>query len=219
MAKSNPHKRATIPISVRQSLWIAAAGRCEFKGCGKPIGIDFLTGRASRVGEYAHIVSDSPAGPRGDADRSAELAKDEANLMLACFDCHHRIDEMRNVEEYPEQLLLRWKREHEERVKKIYEAEVRTDSLPILVALPIGEHVTRIDSRQVHAAILKNSDYMVHPRQDGVYLDQSTLHLRDGDAAYWEASQGALEAWYRGTLEPKLVGQDAVTHVDRKSVV
>lgn len=99
MTKS--HKRTAIPADVRQRLWINAAGRCEFKGCGKPVGTDFLTGRKINVGELAHIVSDSPDSPRGDAGRSKELAKDEANLMLACFDCHKRIDTLQTIEDYP----------------------------------------------------------------------------------------------------------------------
>lgn len=213
MKQKSEHKRTTIPADVRNRLWIAAAGRCEFSGCCKPVGIDFLTGRKANVGELAHIVSDSPAGPRGHEIRSKELAKDEANLMLACFECHARIDRVREIEEFPEALLLRWKREHEARVSAIYNADVGTVSLPVLMTMPIGQHVTTIDPRQVHAAVLKNSDYKIHPQQDGVILNRSDLDIRDDDPAFWDTAEKALVRWYSKVLEPRLVGKEAAQHV------
>lgn len=213
MKQKSEHKRTTIPVDVRNRLWIAAAGRCEFSGCCKPVGIDFLTGRKANVGELAHIVSDSPAGPRGHETRSKELAKDEANLMLACFECHARIDRVREVEEFPETLLLRWKREHEARVSAIYNAEMGTLSLPVLMAMPVGQHVPSIDPRQIHAAVLKNSDYKIHPQQDAVILNRADLDIRDDDPEFWDTAEKALVRWYSKVLEPRLVGKEAAPHV------
>ena len=51
-------ERAYIPTSVRRDLWIAAAGRCEFRGCCKRVDRDFLTKAKCKVGEYAHIIAD-----------------------------------------------------------------------------------------------------------------------------------------------------------------
>ncbi len=211
MTKS--HKRTAIPADVRQRLWINAAGRCEFKGCGKPVGTDFLTGRKINVGELAHIVSDSPDGPRGDAGRSKELAKDEANLMLACFDCHKRIDALQTIEDYPEALLLKWKLEHESRVSAIYGAEVGTVSLPVVMALPIGKHTPHIVKEHVTAAILKNSDYTVHPRNEHVVLNRPDLDVRDDDPDYWRTAERALSKWYQQVLEPKFSGTSPVEHL------
>lgn len=78
--------RAYVSAPVRRDLWIAAGGRCEFRGCCKPVDRDFLTKKAkSVVGEFAHIIADSPAGARGVAGLSEKLAADPSNLMLACF--------------------------------------------------------------------------------------------------------------------------------------
>ncbi len=207
------HKRTPIPVDVRNRLWIAAAGRCEFKGCGKPVGVDFLTGRNANVGELAHIVSDSPTAARGDAARSKELARDEANLMLTCFDCHKRIDVLEDVEDYPETLLLRWKQEHEARVHAIYNAEAGIVSQPIIMALPIGAHLPSINQRQVQAAILKNSDYTVHPRHDAIVLSQLDLEMRDDDPEYWLTAERALNRWYERVLEPRFSGASPIEHV------
>lgn len=213
MTTKTGHKRTAIPADVRNRLWIAAAGRCEFSGCCKPVGIDFLTGRKANVGELAHIVSDSPIGPRGDEKRSKELAKDEANLMLACFECHSRIDRVREVEEFPETLLLRWKREHEARVQAIYNADVRTLSLTVVMTMPIGQHVPNVSHTQIHAAILKNSDYKVHPHHDGVHLNRSDLDVHDDDPEFWKVAENALVRWYERVLEPRLVAGGAPLHL------
>src|SRR4051812_20648507 len=81
-------ERAYISSTVRRDLWVAAAGRCEFRGCCKAVDRDFLTKAKCKVGEYAHIIADSPAGARGVSGLSEKLAADPNNLMLACFDCH-----------------------------------------------------------------------------------------------------------------------------------
>ena len=66
--------RAYVSAAVRRDLWVAAAGRCEFRGCGKPVDRDFLTKARCKVGEYAHIIADSPAGARGVPGESERLA-------------------------------------------------------------------------------------------------------------------------------------------------
>ena len=133
--------------------------------------------------------------------------------MLACFDCHKRIDDLRTVEDYPEALLLHWKREHEARVSSIYNAEVSTVSQPIIMALPIGPHTPHIIGEHIQAAILKNSNYTVHPRQDHVVLSRPDLDFRDDDPEYWRAANRALSHWYERVLEPKLHGPHPVEHL------
>lgn len=74
--------RASIPDKVRAQLWVAAGGRCEFKGCNKPLDRNVLTQQALFLGQHAHIIGDSPKGPRGDRVLSKKLALDPTNLML-----------------------------------------------------------------------------------------------------------------------------------------
>ena len=71
--------RARIPVDVRRDLWVAAAGRCEFRGCCKPVGRDFLTKEKAFTGEHAHIIADSPGGARGVTGESELLAKEVNN--------------------------------------------------------------------------------------------------------------------------------------------
>lgn len=57
----------------------------------------------------AHVIAASPSGPRG----SLELGERETfeNLVLLCSACHTIIDAA--PEEFPIELLLRWKRDRE----------------------------------------------------------------------------------------------------------
>lgn len=74
---SNTH----IPKNVLTELWWKAAGRCEFKGCNKRLYINGVTMDKCRISEFAHIIGDSPDGPRGDKEKSKALAKDIKKLV------------------------------------------------------------------------------------------------------------------------------------------
>lgn len=55
-----------IPESVKRDLWFAAHGRCEFAGCNKVLFKHGITMDECNISNYAHIIGDSPKGPRGD---------------------------------------------------------------------------------------------------------------------------------------------------------
>lgn len=103
-----------IPTKVKSELWFKAHGRCEI--CNKPLYRDGLTMQQVNLSEYAHIIADSPKGPRGDETLSPLLAKDESNLILLCKDHHKLIDDAGGVAKYGVDLLRKYKRDHEERI-------------------------------------------------------------------------------------------------------
>ena len=98
---SNPNKNL---------LWAISAGRCQYRGCNKALYFDILTKRNYNQAYIAHIVSDSPNGPRGDIENSPKLADDISNLMLLC-DSHHRFIDEKGAAEHPRELLLEMKKE------------------------------------------------------------------------------------------------------------
>ena len=159
-------RRAYIPSPVRRDLWVAAAGRCEFRGCCKPVNRDFLTMAKCKVGEYAHIIADSPAGARGTPGESERLAADPSNLMLACFDCHARMDRDGKSNEFTAEQLRAMKRGHEARIERVYSATGVVESMPVIMSFPIGAHVPVIDVRNIHYAILTNSQIL--PKSDSL---------------------------------------------------
>lgn len=211
MTRSQP--RATIPGPTKQALWIAAGGRCEFRGCNKPVSRDFLTKRAARVGELAHIIADSPAGARGVVGLSEKLADDAANLMLACFDCHDRVDRNGKNSEYSAHELQAMKREHEARIELIYSANGVKDSLAILMAFPIGSHVPVVDIRDVNHAILENSRYMRAPRGQHIHIDRGDFDILDSSEEFWPRAEEALQAIFDRRIRPALSEKHGPTHL------
>lgn len=67
------------------------------------------------LANYAHIIADSPNGPRGTID-SKKLASDSKNLMLLCQDCHKYIDN-EGKDKYDADTLFGMKKRHEERME------------------------------------------------------------------------------------------------------
>jgi hypothetical protein len=83
---------------------------------------DGLTQKRSNLAITSHIVAFSPDGPRGDPYRSKQLEKAMANLMLTCRDHGKIIDDKTREDDYPEHLLLEFKREHEQRIRLLTES-------------------------------------------------------------------------------------------------
>lgn len=58
-----------------------SSGSCQYEGCNKPFWYDSTTKSEFNSAYIAHIVADSPEGPRGDKDRPELLSKDIKNLI------------------------------------------------------------------------------------------------------------------------------------------
>lgn len=205
--------RVNIPIKVRRDLWVAAGGRCEFRGCCKPVSRDFLTMERCNVGQFAHIIADSPGGARGEPGESERLASDPTNLMLACLDCHSRMDRNGQANEFTKEQLRAMKREHESRIDRIYSATGVVESLPVVMSFPIGAHVPVIDVRNIHYAMLTNSDFRCFPTSDHIHIDESDFHLRDHDAGFWAHAQQILTKQYEQRIEPALTSRGGAAHL------
>lgn len=205
--------RARIPVDVRRDLWVAAAGRCEFRGCCKSVGRDFLTKERAFTGEHAHIIADSPGGARGGKGESERLAKDVNNLMLACFECHARIDRHGKNNKFTASKLQAMKREHEARIQRIYSATGVVESMPLLMTFPIGSHVTNIDVEQIHFAMLENSDYKLFPQGSHIHINRSDFDFQDNDPDFWSRAERALTVHYDRLIQPALVDRNGNTHL------
>lgn len=206
-------ERAYLSPTLRRDLWVAAAGRCEFRGCCKPIDQDFLTKKRCNVSEYAHIIADSPAGARGVAGVSEQLAADPSNLMLLCFDCHARVDRDGLQNPYTAEQLRAMKREHEERIQLIYSATGVKESLPILMSFPVGAQVPIIEIEQVRHAILENSGYRRFPLGRHIHIDRADFDVQDGAQDFWSMADRAVCSIYDRQILPELTSRDGPSHL------
>jgi hypothetical protein len=99
-------------------LWGRSGNRCAFPGCKIELTSD---GEESTLGEMAHIVADSPNGPRGESDLTPEQRDEYSNLILLCPTHHTLIDS--NPEEWSVEKLKQIKAEHENWVSRQLEQE------------------------------------------------------------------------------------------------
>jgi hypothetical protein len=103
----------TIKEKDQKLLWGRGAARCSFKECRAEL-TDTTPKEAGRVvlGEMAHIVGESEAGPRGKSVLTDDQRASYANLILLCSHHHTMID--KNPDKYPVELLHQIKTEHEQ---------------------------------------------------------------------------------------------------------
>ena len=152
--KRKTGSRPTIKASTLYELWGRAAGRCEFRGCNEIVYQDALTQGSSNLSTVAHIIAWTPEGPRGHPTRSAELATDTANLMLTCKRHGKYIDDANRVDEYPEALLLEFKKEHEDRVRLLTGITEDAQTRVVLLQAPVDGRDFKINERHAHQALL-----------------------------------------------------------------
>lgn len=130
-----------IKSEVERELWGRAAARCEFDDCNRLLYKSPVTQEQVNLAEMAHIYSFSKHGPRGWGifTRMPAALNDVGNLMLICHDCHKKIDQDKNGERYPADLLKRWKAEHESRVRTATGITANKRSHVVLFGSRIGD--------------------------------------------------------------------------------
>jgi hypothetical protein len=181
--------RPTIPSAVQRELWARAAGRCEFRGCNRLLYKDTLTQKRSNLAKISHIVAYSPDGPRGDAEESPRLAKDISNLMLTCYDHGKIVDDNDKVEEYPTERLREFKREHEDRVRRLTDIQAEANTHVLIVRANIGGQRVIINRRHVFNAVLP----MYPTNEKGYDVDLTETMLAEHDDGFWDTTARDLE--------------------------
>lgn len=183
--------RGKAPREVTKLLvWGRAAGRCQFKNCRKSLDHDLLAGKADVNASYlAHIVASAPKGKRGHPERSHKLADDPANIMLMC-DVHHRIiDGEKTWQDYPETLLLQWKKEHEEWVDLVLSSGPDSRSHVLQFSAPIGPNETAVPFDDCLDAILP---VKTPAERRPIEVKVKGMHFQDKDQTYWDVQPEIL---------------------------
>ena len=173
--------KTKIPANVKRELWFRAAGRCEFKGCNELLDRHKITMDTCDCSECAHIIADSPDGPRGDAKISKALAQDIDNLMLMCPKCHKYIDH-EGADKYDAPALRAMKKHHEERMRMLTGIPEDNQALPVTFGSAIGDTTPGFNFSQLASAMIP--DY--YPAQDAViHLGGDWFHGDDWEG-YWK---------------------------------
>jgi hypothetical protein len=191
----------------RAILWARGAGRCYF--CNAPLIGDYVSGNEdSNFGFVAHIVAETPGGPRGDPVRSPQLADDVSNLMLMCY-AHHKLIDVDEKSNYSEQQLLDMKAAHEGRIAIVTEIIPDKKSHVLRYGAKIGENESPVAFQRVRLAMLPHR-YPAEGRSIGIEIRGNAA--TDGEDKFWQTEPDNLCRQFDMLIRPRIAERD-ITHL------
>jgi SMODS-associated and fused to various effectors sensor domain len=202
--------KSSIPQNVRAAVWAKAAGRCEFRGCNEDLVGDLIAGKESGLyGFIAHIVADSPGGPRGDPVRSPRLAQELSNLMLMCATHHKLIDDKATRDEFPEDVLLAMKDSHETRISINTGINEEYASHVLRFGATIGKNEALVSTKAIFAAMPPER----HPAtSQTIDLEMLNQAYEDNEPEYWELQRKNLNRLFADRIHGRIERQE-ISHL------
>ena len=205
---ASPKKSRTNALSplTRMILWAKAAGRCQYSGCNTSLIGDSISGAEDKnFGFVAHIVADTPTGPRGDLIRSPLLSDDVSNLMLLCH-VHHKLIDVDAVDQHPEERLLAMKAGHERRVEIVTSIDDDRASHVLRYAANIGGHDSPVAYEQISTAMLPDR----YPADGHRTLDiaiRGSAH-QDHEPQYWDFQRENLNRQFVTKIRERIESRE-----------
>lgn len=194
-----------IPERTLVLLWGKSAGRCAFTGCNKPLSRDDLTNSEYNNGQCAHIIADSPCGPRGDAKKSEQLKKDLSNLILLCPTHHKLVDN--NPEIYTVDKLLQMKNQHERNIDYLTSFNgTNVRSYIIIYCANIGKNNCPIVFDKVRDALIANGMYPAELTPIELSIGNSCT--TDDKDKFWELEVDNLCSSYKSRVIPRIISKE-----------
>jgi hypothetical protein len=196
-----------VSAKTRAVVWALGAGRCHL--CNGSLVGDLITGNDhGNFGLIAHIVAEEPGGPRGDPARSPLLADDPANLMLMCY-THHKLIDVDELANYPEQRLLDIKKEHEDRIAILTAIRPESASHVLRYGAKIGLHESPVSLERVRLAMLPRR-YPAGGTSISIEIKGSAA--TDGEDAFWRTEPENLQRQFDTIVRPRIADRD-ITHL------
>jgi len=180
------------PLSkfVTSQLWATSAGRCQYKGCNKPLWKSELSKEKMNTGYRAHIYPVGK-GNRYDKNKSRDFLASFDNLMLMCDECHRKIDAPENSDLYPADLLVAWKKDHTQRIEMLTSIIAEQKSTILMYTAKIGTFQPTIHLLEAVASMTPN----YYPRSDiPVILSISDSPYVDSQSEYWRLEEENLRS-------------------------
>jgi hypothetical protein len=157
----------------------------------------------------AHIVADTPTGPRGDALRSAKLSDDISNVMLVCH-VHHKLIDVDALAAHPEERLLAMKAAHERRIAIVTAIGDDRASHVLRYAANIGGHQSPIHYEQLSVAMLPNR----YPADGHRTIDIAVIGTdqKDHESEFWLRERENLQRQFGRKIQDR-VEQREIRHL------
>ena len=201
---SSPRAKRTNALTAmtRTILWARAAGRCQYAGCNKSLVGDLIAGAEDKnFGFVAHIVADTPDGPRGDPVRSPLLSNAVSNLMLLCHP-HHKLIDVDDVPRHPEDRLLAMKATHEARIETVTSIHEDRASHVLRYAANIGSYDSPVVFDQISTAMLPKH----YPAEGRRMIDIALAGCRfeDHEPAFWDFQRENLQRQFATKVRARI---------------
>jgi hypothetical protein len=209
--QANPDRHTTL------RLFADSGGYCQCLECANRLFVDTGT-KNIHIAEIAHIIAAGGKGPRADAMVTQADKRSYDNLILLCANCHTTVD--KSPEDFPDNVIRDWKREHVDRIKSLFGAIEYPDRVSARKAIepalaenravfdqygPNNDYrhdpeseLAKVWRRKMQAIILPNS------RKILAIVDANRCHLRQPDAKTLEAFRQHID-----DLEAKHIGEDS----------
>lgn len=205
-AQSTPVKASALSELTRRVLWARAAGRCQYPGCNRSLIGDLISGvEDANFGFVAHIVASKPTGPRGDVLRSALLSDDVTNLMLLCY-AHHKLIDVDERDQHPENRLLAMKAAHEGRIDVVAAVHEDRASHVLRYAANIGNHESPVAYEEISAAMLPKR-YPAEGRRT-IDIELRGLDRGNDEPSYWTIQRDNLQRHFAKKVRERIEARD-----------
>jgi hypothetical protein len=188
-----------IPEKTKVILWGKQGGRCSY--CNRILYRDSFTQAEFNTAYIAHIVADSPDGPRGHPVESPRLKKDISNLTLMC-DVHHRLIDEADVEGHTVDRLRKMKAQPEKRIERATTAAPNKQSEILLYGANVGDQAAPVNYGKACLALSGDR----YPSSDhAINLSLVNSATRDHDQEYWRLEEQNLRRLVETQVQPRLV--------------
>ena len=165
-SKNSNLSNETPPVSFNDpevwKLWIKAGGRCEFDGCNQYLLEDEFTGFQVNLADIAHVVGRkrSLRSPRGNDPLPIEERNKIENLILLCSEHHNKIiDNGKLSQQFPKEVLLKYKRVHEDRIRFATSFGPERQTVVICMIGNIRGEGVSISPEEIRKAVWDNGRY------------------------------------------------------------
>lgn len=206
IAGAGRKQAASVSVVTRTVLWARAAGRCQYPGCNKHLIGDLISGTEDKnFGFVAHIVADTPRGPRGDDVRSSQLANDVGNLMLLCA-THHKLIDVDDKDGHPEERLLAMKAAHEARIEIVSAIDADRASHVLRYAANIGNHQAPVAYEEIAQAMLPRR-YPIEGRHT-IDIEMRGSSFQDHEPEFWAIERDNLRRQFATKVRERVEARE-----------
>lgn len=178
-------------------LWVKCGGRCNM--CNSYLLSHEYFGDNCKFGELAHIIAHSPKGPRPNVKEYDQSYIDsEDNIMILCPSCHTMIDKKENEGRYNEELLRKWKNDHEHKINTQTDPTHDKCRRAVKFCASIGAQPINISDNQIREALFPNY-FVGNNRPAEIMIRTSGI---ERDANYWQQAEHELRSQFKSEVTP-----------------